>query len=557
MVIVILLVALAAASGMACGGGEGDGVSPDSRAGNGERDEENRSSSEEQRDAYSGPSLSVQDLAAVPASEGGWSWVGMLDAQAFAVGDPPREIMAGFGVFDVGDILDDASDHRGGELEVATFKEHYGIPIDDIGTATVLRGSEEPAFLLQGGFSERDIRSALSEGRYWTKAGGSEDLYANNNQNGAAFFPDDGYLLLGDSSDVEELFAPLSAGPLSPQSPGGWPEETGITFAGSALENAVVIENLDRSWLERVWAIRGSFDFERMRSGLAGNGSEPVYNGLLEYWSSEVALSGVAVSGVALSEFHDYVLLGEAEAIGAFLGTEIVEGGDFFAGWKETLGISVADVDVGMQLAGNGTAYVMGGGYDPEAVRSALAASGEAEPIEGETAGYEAWELNSGTVAFVEDRIYVMDLDFEDAKEYYLDPLAQGENLLKYPEDPLLRAMDRAGRGWLVVGWHSFYCEKLEVPAAGCQAMALAATTGDRSTVEVNWVILFDSEDSAGDMIDEWSESSGPEAFPWISDVESDGEFFVLEASVPTQAAVQFLANLLSEGPAKVTRVFR
>lgn len=115
MVIIVLLVVLVAVGGMACGGGEGDGVSPDSRAGNGEREEENRSSSEERRDAYSGPSLSVQDLEAVPASEGGWSWVGMLDAQAFAAGDPPRKIMATFGVFDVGDILDDALDNGSGE----------------------------------------------------------------------------------------------------------------------------------------------------------------------------------------------------------------------------------------------------------------------------------------------------------------------------------------------------------------------------------------------------------------------------------------------------------
>ena len=150
MVIMVVLMALAVVGGVACGGGEGDGVSPDSGAGNGEREEENRSSPEERSDGYSGPSLSLQDLVAVPASVGGWAWVGMLDAQALVAGDPPWRIMATFGLYDAGKILDDALDNRGEELEVTTFEEHYGMPLDDIATVTVLGGSEESAFLLQG-----------------------------------------------------------------------------------------------------------------------------------------------------------------------------------------------------------------------------------------------------------------------------------------------------------------------------------------------------------------------------------------------------------------------
>ena len=550
MVIMVVLMALAVVGGVACGGGEGDGVSPDSGAGNGEREEENRSSPEERSDGYSGPSLSLQDLVAAPASVGGWAWVGMLDAQALVAGDPPWRIMATFGLYNAGKILDDALDNRGEELEVTTFEEHYGVPLDDIATVTVLGGSEESAFLLQGYFSERDIRNALSQGKYWTKAGGLENLYANNNQNGVALFPEEGYLLLGDSSDVETLFGSLSGGPLSPQRPGGWPEDTGITFTGGALENAVIVENLDQTWLERIWVIRDDFDFDRMRSDLGRNGSKLIYDGLLEYWSS----------GVALSETYDYVLLGEAEAIGAFLGTEITEGGDYFANWRERLGISLVDVDVGMHLDGKGSAYVVDGNYDLESVRSVLASSEEAEPIEGEAIEYEAWEFDRGTVAFVDNRIYVMDINYEDSKEYFLAPLSRGENLLKYPEDALLRAIDRAGRGWLLVGWHGVYCEKLDL--AGCQAMALAATTGDESTVEVNWVTLFDSEEAARDMNDEWSKSAGPvvgvgDATPWVSDVDSDGEFVIVEASVPEEAAERFLSYLLYEGPDSVTRIFR
>ena len=220
------------------------------------------------------------------------------------------------------------------------------------------------------------------KGDYWTSAGESGDLYKNNNQNGAALFPDNGYLLLGDSSDVEVLFHSLSAGPISPQSPGGWPEDTGITFPGRALESTVVIENLEQSWLERIWAIQYEFDFDQIRSDLTGNRSEPVSSGPLEYWTSEVALS----------EFSNYVFLGDAEAIGAFLGTEITDDGDLFADWQESLGISLLDVDVGMHLAGSAWAYVVEGNYDLEAVRSVLTTSDEAELVEGDSIEYEAWE---------------------------------------------------------------------------------------------------------------------------------------------------------------------
>ena len=508
---------------------------------------------EKRGDAYSGPSLSVQNLAAVPASERGWAWVGMLDAQAFVAGDPPREIMAAFGLFDVGEILDDALYNRGGELEIATFEEHYGIPIGDVATVTVLRGTvnEGSAFLLQGDFSDRDIRTALNEGRYWKKAGESEDIYFRNNGNGAAFFPDDGYLLLGDGADVEVLFHSLSAGPLRPQRPGGWPEDTGITFPGGALENVVVIaENLERSG-ERIWAIHHGFDFDRVRYEFTGNGGELVSSGLLEYWST----------GVALSELYDYVLLGEAEAIGAFLGNEITADVDLFADWNDTLGISLVDVDVAMHLAGLGWAYVVEGNYDQEAVRTYLAASEEAEAVEGESVEYEAWEAGRNTVAMVDNRIYVNDLHFERAREFFLDTLARGENLLENREDPLVRAMDRAGRGWLLVGWHSDYCGKLELEAAGCRAMALAATTGDESTVEVNWVTLFDSAETARGAADEWSKSTdqtmGFFDLPGVSDPDSDGEFVIVEASVPVEAAVRFLNWLISEGPGRRPELFR
>ena len=88
-----------------------------SRPGFGEQEEKNQDSSEERVDVHSGPSLSVQNLVAVPGGE--YKWIGMLDAQAFVSGDPPREIMAIFGLFDVGKILDDALDNRGEELEIS------------------------------------------------------------------------------------------------------------------------------------------------------------------------------------------------------------------------------------------------------------------------------------------------------------------------------------------------------------------------------------------------------------------------------------------------------
>ena len=225
-------------------------------------------------------------------------------------------------------------------------------------------------------------------------------------------------------------------------------------------------------------------------------------------------------------------------------------------GWRELFGISITDVDVGIHLSSEpGEAYALQGSFDPAAVESALNSSEEFEAVEAEGIDYAAWESDEDTAAIIENRVYVVNEELEDARESFLDPVAQADSLLKYPESPFVKALEKVGTGWLLAAWDGpWYCDYFDL--SGCLAMALAASTGDDSTIEANWAILFDSEEAARtagqvaleEIAESWMVRSVVEAGPEFK-VETDGEFVIIEVSVSAETAAEFLDMLLDEGP--------
>ena len=349
------------------------------------------------------------------------------------------------------------------------------------------------------------------------------------------------------------------------------PSELGIplrefSISTDAVENIIpyqgVISYQEEEYILEVVAIRGDFDFGQIRKSLSENGFRLKDRDLsLELWSG-----GGHHGDIVLIESDKVVMIGYG--IDALLDPSY--GGVYRERDKSPqtilqadFGISLADVDTIVSIDEETEAFAILGQYEPDDIKNAMF---QGKRVSEEKLDYEVWEVsksgpfNELTVALVQDELYTTGGDFEDSQEF-LDAVAAGEELRDARDNPLTIAMEKAGTGWLVGAWAGpWYCEEWG-PAAfsGCQATALAVSTGTDSVVQANWVTLFDSEDSArsagrvtlNDIAEADLFSGIPEAAfaAAITDfkVSTDGEFVVVEVSVMDVLATWVMSFLLYE----------
>ena len=188
------------------------------------------------------------------------------------------------------------------------------------------------------------------------------------------------------------------------------------------------------------------------------------------------------------------------------------------------------------------------GSYEPTNVRSAFNASEQHQPYGRDELGYILWR---DTENCCENVILVMDQFYIDwGVEGFLQTFSQQDTLLDNPDSPMVRAKERAGSGWLMLGMEGSYCYDLRVEfdEDSCLAMAYSSSSSGRSRVDAAWVILLDTEENAQlllQLIEDKleSEDSLPEVFetPWISEINTDGEFIVATGSFTPEEAVEFM----------------
>ena len=193
------------------------------------------------------------------------------------------------------------------------------------------------------------------------------------------------------------------------------------------------------------------------------------------------------------------------------------------------------------------------GDYSADAIRDSLRASDNSEQLRGRDTGLEVWEVQGGeTVALAGNQLYAADDDFEDPSAF-LETLDEDDWLLENSESPIVRAIERLGSGWLVLA-KTDYCDN------DCLVSAFAVSTASESAIEATWVVLFENsglatavkEDaderiaSGGSIINYAADAGVSAEETWITDVDTDGEFLVLEASVPMDEASEFFDRLVA-----------
>ena len=102
------------------------------------------------------------------------------------------------------------------------------------------------------------------------------------------------------------------------------------------------------------------------------------------------------------------------------------------------------------------------------------------------------------TAGFLEHESYNEIYMVRDDPVVFLNLFGTDEKLIEDADNPLARALERAGTGWLVGAWKTSpdYCAGIGTDI-GCQAIGIAASTGSDSSVEANCVVLFDSKENA------------------------------------------------------------
>ena len=203
-----------------------------------------------------------------------------------------------------------------------------------------------------------------------------------------------------------------------------------------------------------------------------------------------------------------------------------------------------------------GAAFTIQGKYSVDSVRSSLDATRWAERIE-EAIDYEAWEYYDETVAIVQDRVYGVDEYFEDSR-LFLDPLVRGDRLLAHSDNPMVRAFEKLGPGWLVYA-QTDWCHIRNL-GNDCLVSAFSASAGSEAAVEATWLLLFENSGdakAAKRSFDEHVERLSIEGSSswdnvsyiiephWITQVDTDGEFLVFEASLPLEEAVELFEDML------------
>ncbi|MDE2779196.1 MAG: hypothetical protein OXI91_05910 [Chloroflexota bacterium] len=427
-------------------------------------------------------------MGSVP--KGDYPWVVMVDPDAFIAGDTPSMVGKVIGIPHIPSLLADVAGVPIEEMRGAiSLLDGYDISADSVEKATVLGGNLgdngplEFAVALEGDFVYAEILNILKGSGYWLRAEGSGLWFYESDVTGVAAFEDDGYLIVGDPDDVGIAFDALSRS--ANRSDVTWAGEIGISTSSIAM--AAAVSDNDRPYSNRVIALQGDFDFARVRNQLSVNGYsvDPGNEEGYEVWQQP---DNVII--IALADYNDYVLLGDRHLISELFHppfSPLVPGRIL----RQVYGLKLGEVDTLVSLGG-GIAIL--GDYDLEVFRTAMQGY---QKVEGIT--YEAW-LPTDPVTSKElyaelfgDTVYTFPVGI-------LSEAGSGVELRDDSGNPLIKAMEIAGPGWMLGAWSGpWYCKKFtfDLNVDSCQATGLAARSADTGVVAARWVILMDDPEEA------------------------------------------------------------
>ena len=193
-----------------------------------------------------------------------------------------------------------------------------------------------------------------------------------------------------------------------------------------------------------------AYDMEAVNSGEAGDAIEEM---LENYWDTSFGAIGV--------------LMNETESL--------------------TVGGRASDVYT-----------ILKGEFDFEFIRDDLHDNGYEDD---DYRGYEVWSggglRDASTVALIEEDGLVL-AGSDDAVQDILRNLARGASARDGAMRETLRAMDRAGEGWVVLG-----LSECDDDLRGCEAVAFSIAPGERYEFRVTEVVLFHDERTAESQMDE------------------------------------------------------
>lgn len=172
---------------------------------------------------------------------------------------------------------------------------------------------------------------------------------------------------------------------------------------------------------------------------------------------------------------------------------------------------------------------ILMGDYDYDYIRDDLDDQGYEDD---DYRDYELWTEGSRrvveSVALMEDAGVVVAGD-DDAVKAVLRNLSEGESARDGDMESVLRAMDRAGNGWLTVG-----IDDCDGYPRGCMAVSRSLSVGGSYEAQQTVVVLFRNEDFAESRLDELednAEESSAAGYSLESIRQSD-EFVVVVSSI-------------------------
>lgn len=215
---------------------------------------------------------------------------------------------------------------------------------------------------------------------------------------------------------------------------------------------------------------------------------------------------------------------------------------DAYESRLDEIGITVDEIETLIFVANTdrqNSLLILKGGLDFEDVRDEL---DDLDYDDDEYRGYEFWEGGNSSyfsdVALLGDEEYAL-LGFKDdrnAVQDILKALDRNQGLLiQDPDNAIIRAMDKAGEGWLVMGVNRCVGDDIR----GCEAGGVAYSEGDRDSATANVVMLFRTDSAADrgsddieDIIDDYGLPYWSVPTDWdVEEVESDGEFVLVEVT--------------------------
>ena len=208
----------------------------------------------------------------------------------------------------------------------------------------------------------------------------------------------------------------------------------------------------------------------------------------------------------------------------------------------DEVSISVDEVETLVYVANadrQGSVLILKGGLDFEDIRDELH---DLDYDEDEYRGYEFWEGGNNSyfseVALLGKQEYAL-LGFRDDRNAVQDILKALDRdqglLIREPDSGIIKSMDKAGEGWLVMGANHCVGDGIR----GCEAGSVAYTEGDRDSATATVVMLFRNESSADRGSDDIEDFIDDHGLPYwsvptdwdVEEVELDGEFVLVEVT--------------------------